>query len=74
MRLKECGLTTLETMRLRGDQTEVFKVLNGYESIDRNICFSVKEERRTRVHEVTLTKKLCRLDMGKCSFSHKNSK
>ena len=24
MRLKECGLTTLETIRLRGDQTEVF--------------------------------------------------
>ena len=36
MRLKECGLTTLETRRLR-DQIEVFKILNGYENIDRNI-------------------------------------
>ena len=38
MRLKECGVTTLETRRLRGDQIEVFKMLNGYETVDRNIC------------------------------------
>ena len=38
MRLKECDLTTLETRRMRGDQIEVFKTLNGYEHIDRNIC------------------------------------
>ena len=36
-RLKECGLTTLETRTLRGDQIEVFKISNGYENIDRNI-------------------------------------
>ena len=32
-RLKECGLTTLETRRLRGDQIEVFKIINGYEKL-----------------------------------------
>ena len=37
MRLEECGLTTPETRRLKGDQIEVFKILNGYENIDRNI-------------------------------------
>ena len=60
MRLKECGLTTLETRRLRGDHIGVFKILNGYENIDRNILFWVKEERRTREHGITLTKKQCR--------------
>ena len=57
MRLKECGLTTLETRRLRGDQIEVFKILNGYENSDRNIFFTVQEERRTRGHGITLAKK-----------------
>ena len=68
MRLKECGLTTLETRRLRGDQIEVFKILNGYENIDRSILFSIKEERRTRGHRITLTKKQCRLYIRKFHF------
>ena len=42
-RLKDCGLTTLETRRLRGDQIEVFKILNGYENIDRNMFFITQE-------------------------------
>ena len=43
-RLKECGLTTLETQqRLRGGQIEVFKILNGYENIDSIIFFEIKE-------------------------------
>ena len=44
---KECGLTTLETRRLRGDQTEVFKILKGYENIDSNIFFEIKESKIT---------------------------
>ena len=63
--LKECGLTTLETRRLRGDQIEVFKLLNGYENIDRNTFFSLKKDSRTRGHEVKLVKDQCRLNIRK---------
>ena len=41
----------------------MFKILNGYENIDRNIFFTVEEERRTRGHGFTLAKKQCRLDI-----------
>ena len=69
--LKECGLTTLETRRLRGDQIEFFKILNGYENIDRNMFFSLKKDSRTRGHEVKLVKDQCRLDIRKHSFSQR---
>ena len=40
---KECGLTTLETRILRGDQIEVFKILNVYENIDSNIFSKLRK-------------------------------
>ena len=50
------------------------KILNGYENIDRYVFVSVKEERRTRRHGVTLAKKQCRLDIKKSFISTKNRK
>ena len=70
-RLKECGLTTLETRRIRGDQIEVFKILNGYENIDSNLFFQIKESKITRGHNFTLVKKQSRLDVRKFSFSQR---
>ena len=70
-RLKECGLTTLETRRLRGDQIEVFTILNGYENIDSNLFFEIKESKITRGHNSTLVKKQSRLDVRKFSFSQR---
>ena len=70
-RLNECGLTTLETRRLRGDQIEVFKILNGYENIGSNIFFEIKESKITRGHNYTLVKKQSRLDVRKYSFSQR---
>ena len=64
----QCGLTTLETRILRGDQIEVFKIVNGYEDVDRNMFFKLKGS-RTRGHKTALVKEQCRLDMRKYSFS-----
>ena len=55
MRPRECGLTTLETRRLRRDQIEVFKILNGYENIDRNSCFLGKEDPATTATMASFT-------------------
>ena len=49
----------------------MIKILNRYVNIDRNILFTVKEERRTRGHGITLAKKQCRLDISKFSFSQR---
>ena len=63
-RLLQCGLTTLETRRLRGYQIEVFKInVNGYEDVDRNMFFNLKEGSRTRGHKAALVKEQCRLDI-----------
>ena len=61
--------------RLRGDQIEVFMILNGYENIDRNILFSLEKNSGTKGHKVghkeTLVKDQCRLDIKKYSFSQR---
>ena len=44
------------------------EILNWYENIDRNIYISVKEERMTRGHAVTIAKKQC---IRKSSFSQR---
>ena len=39
----QCGLTTLETRRVKGDQLEVFKIKKDYEDVaakEINECFS----------------------------------
>ena len=47
------------------------KILNGYENIDSNIFFEIKESKITRGHNYTLVKKKSRLDVRKYSFSQR---
>ena len=55
--------------KIKGDQIEVFKILNGYENIDSNIFFEIKESKIIRGHNFTLVKKQSRLDVRKFSLS-----
>ena len=58
--------------KIKGDQLiEVFKILNGYENIDSNLFFEIKESKITRGHNYTLVKKQSRLDVIKFSFSQR---
>ena len=49
----------------------MFKILNGYENVDYNILFEIKESILTRGHNFTLVKKQSRLDVRKFSFSQR---
>ena len=46
----------------------MFKIVNSYEDVDRNMVFKLKGN-RTRGHKAALVKEQCRLDMRKYSFS-----
>ena len=49
----------------------MFKIVNIYEDVDRNMFFKLKEGSRTRVHKAALVKEQCMLDMRKFSFSQR---
>ena len=49
----------IERERLRGDRIEVFKIVNGYEDVDRHMLFKLKEGSRTRGHKAALVKEQC---------------
>ena len=48
----------------------MYKIVHGYEDVDRNMFFKLKEGSRTRGHKA-LVKEQCRLDMRKYSFSQR---
>ena len=49
----------------------MFKIVDGYEDIDRNMFFRLKEGSRTRGHKIALVKEQCMLNMRKYSFSQR---
>ena len=69
-RLQLCGLTTLETRRLRGDLIEVFKIMKGFEDLNANDFFIVNS-RHSRGHSLKVYKPNVNTDIGKFRFSYR---
>ena len=70
-RLQQCRLTTLETRRIRGDQIKVFKIMHGYEGLNKDMFFRIKNDSITRGHSLALVKSHSRLDIRKYTFSQR---
>ena len=69
--IQQCRLTTLETRRIRGDQIEVFKIMHGYEGLNKDMFFRIKNDSITRGHSLALVKSYSRLDIRKYTFSQR---
>ena len=59
----------VDTRRFIGDQIEVFKILNGYEGIERDIFSHLRKIVELEDMIVTLVKDQCRLDIRKYSLN-----
>ena len=70
-RLKITGLTTLEDRRTRGDMIQVFKLMQGIDTMDYEKFFNVADSSRTRGHRYKLVKNRSRLELRKNYFSQR---
>ena len=54
-RLRYLGLTTLVTRRIRGDMIQTFKILNGFDDLEPEIFFKLRDS-NTRGHKFKIYK------------------
>ena len=69
-RLKELGLTTLETRMIRADMIEVYKIFKGLDRMDKEKFFTMSKV-NTRGHSLGLFKRRFKLDVGKYGFGNR---
>ena len=71
-RLRILKITTLETRRVRADLLEVFKIINGLDSIfPANFFIMENEHGKTRGHPYKISKLHSRLDIYESTLSLK---
>ena len=64
-------MMTLEMRRHRNDLIEVFKIIHGYEGLDKETFFEMETNDRTRGHSLKIHKKRSRLNIRKFTFSQR---
>lgn len=73
-RLRNTGLMKLEKRRARGDLIQVFKIIKGIDKVDYRRFFEIKNtdiSRRTRGHNLKITKPSCKYNIRKHFFSQR---
>ena len=64
-------LPTLIYRRKRADMIEVFKILNGFDNIDKDLFFTLNTREGSRGHSLQLQKPRANLRIRQQSFSHR---
>ena len=71
-RLKELGITTLEARRKRSDLIEAFKIMNGFDDVNRELLFSLAiNTAHLRGHDLIFFQKSVKLNVRKNFFSQR---
>ena len=71
-RLKELGLTTLETRCKRGDLIEAFKIIKGFEDVNSELFFPLAiNTAHLHGHDLKIFKKGLKLNVRKNFFSQR---
>ena len=74
-KLKELNLQTLEDRRKRADMIQTFKIVNGFDNVDKSTWFKFVglREQVTRLNQdgLNLAKPIARLEIRKHFFSHR---
>ena len=71
-RLSSLGLTTLEDRHIRGDMTEMYKILHGVESVPYNAFFVLRNCTGLRSHFFCVQVERSRLNVRKKFFSKRS--
>ena len=56
---------------IRGDQIDVFKIMHGYEGLDKHMFLRLQTGNKVRGHNWALTKEHFKLDIRKYAFSRR---